>query len=153
GPSRAGGDNLDCHPEFAPRTTQQMASELVSVVIPCFNVGRYVEGAVDSGLKQRKPGVEVEIIVVDDASTDDTAAQVESAIIAHPGLVHLVRQPANFGPGVARNTGLSRANGAFACFLDVDDRYEPGFFSWSLAQFSQRPLRAAIITDIELEDC
>lgn len=93
-----------------------MTLPLVSVVIPCYNQGSYVRSAIRSAVATRAA---VEVIVVDDGSTDDTAA-VASAL---PG-VRLVRQT-NGGLASARNRGLQAATGEFIVFLDADDLLLP----------------------------
>lgn len=92
----------------------------ISVIIPCYNHGRYLGEAIESVLMQQ--GAEIEIIVVDDGSTDETS---EVTARYHP-LVKYLRQP-NSGPAKARNTGLNEARGEFVAFLDADDRWLPGF--------------------------
>lgn len=88
------------------------SADLVSIVIPCYNQARFLKTSVASaGSQTCSP---LEIIVVDDGSTDDTAA-VASALGAT-----VVRQR-NTGVSGARNAGLSAARGAFVIFLDADD--------------------------------
>lgn len=94
-------------------------SGLVSVVIPAYNVGRHIAEAIDSVLAQDYP--EVELIVVDDGSTDDTAAVVSSR---YPQLT-LIRKP-NGGAATARNAGIRAARGEFVAFLDADDVWLAG---------------------------
>lgn len=90
----------------------------VSVIVPAFNVGRLVTEAIDSVLSQTvQPR---EIIVVDDGSTDDTAAQVET----YGQTVRLIRQ-SNQGPGAARNVAARIAVGQWLGFLDADDTWLP----------------------------
>jgi glycosyltransferase involved in cell wall biosynthesis len=86
----------------------------LSVIIPAFNAEPYLSEALDSVLAQTvRPA---EIVVVDDGSTDDTAAVVER----YPGPVHLLRG-AHEGQGAAWNRGLAAAQGAYIALLDADD--------------------------------
>ena len=83
---------------------------LVSVVIPCFNHGRYLRECLDHVRAQTWP--EVEIVVVDDASTEpDTLAILDE--IERSGDVRLIRQDANGGPSRARNAGIAASNGRY----------------------------------------
>jgi glycosyltransferase involved in cell wall biosynthesis len=88
------------------------ARPFVSVVIPCYQQGRFLRQAVDSALAQDG----AEVIVVDDGSTDDTAAVARS----YGGRIRLVQQP-NRGLSAARNAGLAVARGDWVWFLDADD--------------------------------
>lgn len=90
---------------------------LVSVIVPAYNAARYVEDAVDSVLRQSYPHVEV--IVVDDGSTDETPDVLARLMLRDPR-VSVVHQENRGLPG-ARNTGLARAAGEFLVFLDADD--------------------------------
>lgn len=92
---------------------------LVSVVMPAHDAGATVGAAVESALAQSMP--ELELIVVDDGSGDDTAEVVES--IADPRLA-LLRQDCG-GPGAARNAGIRRASGEWIALLDADDIWLP----------------------------
>lgn len=95
---------------------------LVSVIIPAFNSARLIGNAVGSAQAQSEG--RIEIIVVDDASTDGTAAVVEGLAAQDPR-VRLVRMERNGGPGGARNAGLDAAGGEWIALLDADDRYHP----------------------------
>ena len=90
---------------------------LLSVIIPVYNGEKYLAQALDSVKAQDYDPMEV--IVVDDGSTDATA-QIAQAWAD----VHYVYQ-ANQGSGSARNTGLAAAHGDFIAFLDADDRWAP----------------------------
>jgi glycosyltransferase involved in cell wall biosynthesis len=90
---------------------------LVSIVIPCYNQGRFLGEAIDSALTQTHPSVEV--IVVNDGSTDDT----RSVACARAEVRH-IEQP-NQGAPIARNTGLAESRGEYVIFLDADDRLLP----------------------------
>jgi glycosyltransferase involved in cell wall biosynthesis len=92
---------------------------LISVVIPACNQARFVAEAVRSALAQTHP--DVEVIVVNDGSTDQTAA-VLSEFATHPQ-VRILTQ-ASAGLPAARNRGLSRSGGQFVCFMDADDYLE-----------------------------
>lgn len=93
---------------------------LVSVVIPSYNRGYCIKACIDSVLAQTLG--DFEIIVVDDASSDDTVAQV--AAMADPRIAY-VALASNQGGAVARNTGIRRARGEFIAFLDSDDLWLP----------------------------
>jgi len=90
----------------------------VSVVIPCYNAAPFLRETLDSALNQTHPPLEV--IVVDDASTDDSAAIAES----YGPPVQLIRQE-NQGESVARNRGIEEAKGDWIAFLDADDIWTP----------------------------
>jgi len=94
-----------------------------SIIIPLFNKEQRVESCLASAQAQTVEALE--IIVVDDGSTDGSAALVE-AIAATDARVTLIRQ-VNAGPSAARNTGLDAARGKYVTFLDADDRLAPGF--------------------------
>jgi len=89
----------------------------VSVVMPAFNAERYIDEALESVLREPEVG---QLIVVDDGSTDSTAARVS----AHAG-VELIRQ-ANAGIAAARNAGIARATREYMSFLDADDLWPEG---------------------------
>src|SRR5262249_23435435 len=108
-----------------------MSHSTVSVVIPCFNQGHFLGEAISSALKQ--DGVVVDVIVVDDGSTDDTA-QVAAAFLA----VRYIHQD-NAGLSAARNTGLRLATATYVVFLDSDDRLLPGALSAGVAALAQNP--------------
>ena len=93
---------------------------LVSVVIPVFNRRAFIEKTVASVLAQTY--AHVEVIIVDDGSTDGSADLVESAF---GDRVHVVRLPTNEGRSIARNKGWALAQGSLVAFLDSDDLWAP----------------------------
>ena len=95
---------------------------LVSTIIPVFNRASMLERAVRSVLAQTYRSIE--IIIVDDGSTDDTPQRAAALAQQHPEVVRVVHQ-ANAGPGVARQHGVDVARGEFVQYLDSDDRYLP----------------------------
>lgn len=93
-------------------------AQLASVIIPCFNHGKYVAEAIESCLRQTHAPLEV--VVVDDGSTDHSAEVVRR----YPTVKYLHQK--NAGPSAARNHGTAESRGDFLCFMDADDRLPPG---------------------------
>jgi glycosyltransferase involved in cell wall biosynthesis len=94
------------------------SEDSVSVVVPSYNYGRYVTEAVDSALAQTHEPVEV--IVVDDGSTDDTATR----LAPYAQRIRYIRQE-NRGLSAARNAGIRHASGQWIALLDADDLWHP----------------------------
>ncbi len=96
----------------------------VSVVIPCYRCAKTIRRAVASVAAQTlRP---LEVILVDDASGDDTLAELESIAREHgDAWVRVIPLPANVGAGEARNAGWDAARGEFIAFLDADDAWHP----------------------------
>lgn len=105
----------------------------VSVIIPAYNYARFLPLAVQSALQQRGEDFSVEVIVVDDGSTDDTAEV--AAGLAGIRYIHQENQ----GLSAARNTGMLAARGDFLLFLDADDLLAPQVVSTHLAAFARHP--------------
>ncbi len=114
--------------------------EGVSVVIPAYNYARFLKEAISSALAQ--PYSPLEVIVVDDGSTDDTPALL--ANIIDPRL-RVIRQ-ANAGLSAARNTGIREARYPFIAFLDADDRWAEDFLPKVMARFRELPDDFVIVT-------
>jgi len=102
-------------------TSDRNKSPTVSIVIPLYNKAKYIERAICSVLSQTY--VPMEIIVVDDGSTDNGPEKVLD--LNNPKII-LIRQE-NRGPGAARNAGLAIAKGKYIAFLDADDEWYPSF--------------------------
>lgn len=108
---------------------------MISVIIPAWNAATTLDGAVESVLVQKLCGgigsaagpaaSPLEIIIVDDGSTDDTAAVADALSHRRPGLIRVVHQR-NAGPSAARNAGIAAARGDYIAFLDADDEWLPG---------------------------
>lgn len=113
----------------------------ISIVIPCHNYGGTLPAALESVVAQNDP--DWESIIVDDGSSDETAAVAERWRSAHPDHVQWFSQ-ANAGPGAARNNGARRATGDWLLFLDADDVLLPGALARYRETASANP-RAAII--------
>src|SRR5262245_43574539 len=92
-----------------------------SVIIPAYNAGRWIARTLQSA--QNQTLTQIEIIVVDDGSTDDTADIVRSAMNEDPRII-LIQQP-NRGVASARNSGIAAARSEFVAPLDADDLWHP----------------------------
>ncbi|MBB2940421.1 glycosyltransferase involved in cell wall biosynthesis [Actinoplanes lutulentus] len=108
----------------------------VSVVIPTYNYGHFLPQSVGSVLAQE--GVDVEVIVVDDCSTDDTPLVAGNMAATDPRVVYAPNAE-NHGPCVAFNDGLARVTGDFVVRLDADDLLTPGSLSRAVQLFQQYP--------------
>lgn len=126
-----------------------MSSPLTSIVIPAYNRADYLPPAVESALAQE--GAEVEVIVVDDGSTDDTAAVVERHKSVWGERVRYVWQE-NAERCVARNNGLRHARGEFVAFLDSDDLLRPQHVRECVAALQEDAGAAAAYGDHGLVD-
>jgi glycosyltransferase involved in cell wall biosynthesis len=107
---------------------------LVSVLVTCYDLGRYLFDALDSALTQTAGGVEV--LVTDDGSTDIETIRALDAIA--DARVRVFRWP-HQGLAGARNGLVAEARGRFLCALDADDRLHPRFLEKTLAEFARRP--------------
>ena len=94
----------------------------VSIIMPAHNANEYIPLAIRSALGQTLR--EIELIVIDDASSDDTAL-VAVAAAQGDQRFRLIRLATNGGPGAARNTGLESARGEWIALLDADDTFAP----------------------------
>lgn len=113
---------------------------LVSVVIPLYNKSQYIERALSSVIAQTCPPLE--IIVVDDGSTDDGP---EKVIALNNPMITLVRQE-NRGPGAARNAGLAIARGKYIAFLDADDEWYPPFIETGISFLENNKDDATVVS-------
>lgn len=127
-PRRAALGTLRGPSNFLP-----MSSPLVSVVVPCYNAARFVAETVQSVLGQTLR--DLELIVVDDGSRDDSAVVVRRQADPRLRYVH----QANAGVSAARNTGIAAAAGTYVAFLDADDTYLPGNLERKVAYLGARP--------------
>ncbi len=116
---------------------------LVSVVIPVFNGERYLRDAVQSVLDQRY--APLEIILVDDGSTDGTATVAQSL----PEAVSYLHQT-NQGPAAARNRGIEHARGGLIAFADADDLWPPAKLELQLPYLINEPAIEIVMGRIQL---
>jgi glycosyltransferase involved in cell wall biosynthesis len=120
---------------------------LVSVVTASYNMGHYVCQAIESVLGQEYPSVEV--IVVNDGSTDDTATRL--ARYDGDGRVQVIHQE-NLGQTVAKNRGLAAASGEYVGFCDADNIWLPGKLASQVPLLASRPEVGVVYGDILLID-
>ena len=114
----------------------------VSVIIPCFNHGRFLRHAADSVLAQTL--ADIELIIVDDGSTDDTPAVLAGL---DDRRVRTCRT-SNRGVSAARNAGLDMVRGEFVAFLDADDLWEPDKLARQVAIMDAEPDVTLVFTDL-----
>ena len=114
----------------------------VSVIIPAYDAAHCIGRAIESVLMQTER--DFELLVIDDASSDATAALVEAAAANDPR-IRLLRAPTNGGPGLARNLGIAAATGQWIAPLDADDRFHPHRLE-QLARIGERK-RADMVAD------
>ncbi len=102
----------------------------ISCIVPVFNGARFLREAIASIRGQTYPSIEV--IVVDDGSTDETPELLRSLDVSH------VRQ-GNAGPASARNRGVRMSSGHYLAFLDADDVWHPEKLERQMSRFAARP--------------
>ncbi len=127
---------------FAARTrsvavdTAAACGARVSVVVPCYNYARYLPDTVASILSQ--PGVELEVIIVDDRSSDESV-QVARALALKDDRIVVIEHRVNRGHIATYNEGLARATGDFIVLLSADDALAPGSLQRAVALMTAQP--------------
>lgn len=101
-----------------------MTPPLVSVIVPAYNEGHTIAELI-ARVRAAPIALAREIVVVDDASTDDTARIVEKLLAERPGDLRLVRHAKNRGKGAAIRTGFAEARGDIVLIQDADLEYDP----------------------------
>jgi glycosyltransferase involved in cell wall biosynthesis len=124
--------------------TRASDEALVDVILPAYNGGALIRKALDSAFAQN---VAMRVIVVDDGSTDDTAAIARSY---SPDVVVITQ--ANRGVSGARNTGLAAAKAPYIALLDQDDIWRPGKLSRQLELIEAHPDVGLVFTDMLLRE-
>lgn len=107
-------------------------SELISVVIPAFNRSSLITGAIKSVLRQT--WTNLELIIVDDCSTDDTVAVIRA--IDDPR-IRVIEMAENSGPSAARNRGIEHAKGTWVAFQDSDDEWLPDKLALQMSRIAE----------------
>jgi len=127
---------------------EQNSLPLVSVIIPTFNRRQWIGECLDSVLNQTYPNIE--IIVVDDASSDGTVEWIQSQPQYASVAVHV--QPNNGGASIARNTGIEISKGEFIAFIDSDDLLLPAHAETAVAAFQKYPNLGLFCCDSTMTD-
>lgn len=135
------------NPQLLNETGEPMPR--VSVVMPVFNGERYIGEAIDSVLAQHKS--ELELIVVDDGSTDKTLEIAKRFADTDPR-VRLVTRPNSGRPAFPRNDGIAMARGEYLCFIDHDDIYDADRTWLLLDGLERNPEWVAVFHDLRMID-
>jgi glycosyltransferase involved in cell wall biosynthesis/MoaA/NifB/PqqE/SkfB family radical SAM enzyme len=117
----------------------------VSVVITCYDYARYLREAVDSVLAQTL--ADLEVVIVDDGSTDGSGALADELAAAHPGRIRVIHQANSGQPAIARNVGIAAARGTYVLCLDADDRIAPTMLAACARVLDADPAVAIAYTD------
>jgi glycosyltransferase involved in cell wall biosynthesis len=130
---------------FMTQIKNYNAEPLVSVIIPTYNCGKFIEQSIDSVLKQTYKNKE--IIVVDDGSTDDTPLKMSK----YGDNIFYIRQN-NQGPSKARNIGMDYSKGEYLAFLDADDVWYPRKLEMQIECFRKVQEIGLVFTDFSRID-
>jgi len=110
--------------------------ELVSVVMPTFNSGRYLKESIESVLNQTYSNLE--LLLTDDSSTDEETRQMLKDYMHRDSRIRIFLRPHNVGPGGARNYSIEKARGRYIAFCDSDDRWMPHKLERQVAFMQER---------------
>jgi Glycosyl transferase family 2 len=124
---------------------------LISALMPAFNAERFIGEAIQSALDQDYPADRLEVVVVDDGSTDATAEIVSDLAARHPGRVRPIRQ-ANAGNVAATNTAVAAARGELLAILDSDDVWPVDKTRRQQALLAARPEVGLVYGDMRVID-
>lgn len=123
--------------------SKQLAKDTVSIVIPCYNYAKFLPFAIESCLKQTHRTRE--IVVVDDGSTDDTAAVAKGYKQQGVKYIH----QANAGPSAARNAGVRAARSEWIICLDADDMLDERYVEKCIAHAEAHPKASFVYTQMQ----
>ena len=108
-------------------TITRTMNDLISVIIPAYNAETRIKYTLESIIKQDYE--ELEIILVDDVSTDNTASAAREVLSSSSRKFTVITHERNRGECASRNTGIEHAKGKYICFVDADDMLEENFVS------------------------
>ena len=120
----------------------------ISIIVPIYNVEKYIMRCIDSIISQECDGIVIECIFVDDCTPDQSMVLINEKLKDYDGNIQfvVVNHKHNFGLSAARNTGLNAAKGDYVLFVDSDDRLQPD----SLAYFIREKERYGADTEVIL---
>lgn len=127
----------------------EMPEGLISIIVPVYNAGLYIEETVAMVINQTYENWE--LILVDDCSKDDGREKIERILSAGDGRIRLIAKPVNEGAARARNTGIEAAKGRYIAFLDADDIWLPDKLRRELS-FMEKKQAAFAFTAYEFGD-
>ena len=123
---------------------QDFSKPKVSVVIPCYNYGKYLEECVKSVIVQTYQ--DFEIIIVNDGSTDNTKEVAERLIASYPShRIKLINQPNSGQPAISRNVGIESSKGRYILCLDADDILPNNALSTYMAAIGKQPSEKIVV--------
>lgn len=113
----------------------------ISVIIPVYNVANYIVRCIESVIKQDTEKVQIECILIDDCSPDDSIEIAKKFLDSYEGSVRFlfIYHEKNLGQSAARNNGIRSASGDYLFFLDSDDRLETDAFSKMVNELERCP--------------
>jgi glycosyltransferase involved in cell wall biosynthesis len=117
--------------------------DLVSIIVPAFNSGEYIENTIESVIQQTYSNIE--IIIVDDGSTDDTVTRAKNKLKISGKKWQVLSLGENRGPSAARNAGCAAASGSWLQFLDSDDLLMPGKIEIEMEVAADQDQRTAVV--------
>ena len=111
----------------------------VSIIIPVYNVQKHIGRCIDSVIAQECSNAEIECILVDDCSQDDSMEIVSQRLNNYRGTIQFIvkRHTVNCGHCTARNTGLKDAHGDYVLFVDSDDALKPDSISYFISELNK----------------
>lgn len=124
-------DRLHCKTNIRPHALKPK----ISIIIPCFNQAHFLGDAVTSALNSNYS--DIEIIIINDGSTDDTIEKAEEFCANHPNIVFVNQD--NMGVSYARNAGIEIATGKYILPLDGDDLISPDYVPKALQVLEEDP--------------
>lgn len=146
---KTGEVELHTERQSSPLARGVADAPLISIVTPNYNYAGFIGETIESVVAQDYDNVEH--IIVDDGSTDDSVAVIEEYVRRYPGKVRLIAQ-SNAGQTAAVNAGLRQARGTVLGWINSDDTYCPGAFSKAMEQFRADPDLDIVYGDFNVID-